>query len=253
MILDQYSAIITDSTSQPAKPTWKQTCSPYIKTFMTPNTHKYTQSSTLSTHQLPIILSSAPIHPWPTHIPTPTKPPTVNLFDPYRRRLPTHGLPHWLKPWQQVGNGRAKKMDGRADWQRNNMLRICLRACSLICYLFSFKPSLPFTYMVVTCLVGKFTIIIMFFLFNYHQAIITTSLTSGVLLANDASAVPINMLSEQKWWIELEVNDFNWQNVPFHINWHHRNKKEICSETIIPTRCWYAKMEAHRQWSLKMS
>lgn len=125
---------------------------------------QHMQSSTLSTHQLPIILYSAPIHPWPTHIPTPTKPPTVNLFDPYRRRLPTHGLPHWLKPWQQVGNGRAKKMDGRADWQRNNMLRICLRACSLICYLFSFKPSLLFTYMVVTCLVRKFTITIMFFI-----------------------------------------------------------------------------------------
>lgn len=79
---------------------------------------------------------SIPSVPPPTHIPTPIKPPSVNLFDPYCRRLPTCGLHHWLKPWQQVRNGRVKKMDGRADEQQNNMLHICFPTRSLICCLF---------------------------------------------------------------------------------------------------------------------
>lgn len=155
LILNQYTAIITSFTTQPAKPILNKpvhhpstsiTSTIHIKTFMT-LTHTQMQNSTLSTHQLPIILSNAPVHPPHTHIPTPIKPPTVNLFDPYRRRLPTHGLPNWLKPWQQVRNGRAKKMDGRADGRKNNILHIFLLACSLVSFFFSFKLSLPFTNM----------------------------------------------------------------------------------------------------------
>lgn len=151
LILNQYTAIITSFTTQPAKsilnkpvhhPSTSITSTIRIKTFMTP-THTQMQNSTLSTHQLPIILSNAPVHPQHTHIPTPIKPPTVNLFDPYRH--PPMANPIGWNHGNRLGMGGQRRWMGG---QMDNKTTYFTFSYSLVhSIFFPYKLSLPFTNM----------------------------------------------------------------------------------------------------------
>lgn len=74
------------------------------------------ESSTLSTHQLPIILSGAPVHLWPTHIPNPHQASNSELVWPLPSP-PANLKPVPLAETMATGWGWAENEDGWTDGQ----------------------------------------------------------------------------------------------------------------------------------------
>lgn len=181
--LDQYSTLLTNSTPPTCQHTKKQTCSPHLHMHNFLHTHQNLHDPQHTHAKFHLINASTPHYPlqWPSPTPPHThtsQPPSSHqqwtcLTPSIAACQPTAYLIGWNHGNRLGMGGQTRWMGGRVD-NKTTCFTFCLRARSLICYLF----FLPLTYMEMTCLLALFItkIIILHFLFprawTHHCTII---------------------------------------------------------------------------------